>query len=58
MSHDVPGGDVLHVVLSDLRKFTAYSVKILAYTRMGDGKQSLVVMERTDEDGRMHCNNI
>ena len=38
--------------LKGLKKFTNYSVMVLAYTRIGDGKASLAVTVSTDEDGK------
>lgn len=37
-------------VLTGLEKFTIYDVKVLAFTRVGDGPEA-VVTETTDEDG-------
>lgn len=47
---DVEGKDKLNVTLTGLRKFVKYSIQILAYTRMGDGKLSPPVIQKTDED--------
>ena len=38
--------------LTGLEKFTNYSVKVLAYTRIGDGNVSDPVIVSTDEDGK------
>jgi len=39
--------------LMALEKFTNYSVKVLAYTRIGDGNVSDTLLVSTDEDGRL-----
>lgn len=39
--------------LMGLEKFTNYSVKVLAYTRIGDGNVSDPVLVSTDEDGEL-----
>ena len=39
----------LHI--SGLEKFTAYTVKVLAFTRKGDGAVSVNISVLTDEDG-------
>jgi Down syndrome cell adhesion protein 1 len=41
----------LTTVLTSLRKFTNYSVQVLAYTRMGDGVLSPPKYCHTEEDG-------
>lgn len=41
----------LTIVLSNLRKFTNYSIQVLAYTRMGDGQLSSPSFCQTEEDG-------
>lgn len=38
--------------LTGLEKFTNYSVKVLAFTRIGDGNISDPVIVSTDEDGK------
>ena len=39
--------------LTGLEKFTNYTVKILAFTRIGDGNISDPVTVSTDEDGKL-----
>ena len=39
--------------LKGLEKFTNYSVKVLAYTRIGDGNISDPLLVSTDEDGKL-----
>ena len=39
----------LHI--TGLEKFTAYTVKVLAFTRKGDGAVSVNISVLTDEDG-------
>lgn len=39
------------IVLTGLRKFTNYSVQVLAYTRIGDGVFSAPIHCKTEEDG-------
>jgi len=46
-----PNERKLHI--SGLEKFTAYSVKVLAFTRKGDGAVSINISVLTDEDGRL-----
>lgn len=43
----------LTIVLSNLRKFTNYSIQVLAFTRMGDGQLSAATFCQTEEDGRI-----
>ena len=52
MIKDVAGEDTLNVTLNGLRKFVWYSIQILAYTRMGDGRLSRQINERTDQDSK------
>ncbi|XP_048584451.1 uncharacterized protein LOC5515158 isoform X2 [Nematostella vectensis] len=40
----------MHVELSNLQKFTQYSIRALGYTRIGDGMPSPSFMVATDED--------
>lgn len=42
----------LTIVLSNLRKFTNYSMQVLAFTRMGDGQLSASTFCQTEEDGK------
>lgn len=46
-----PNERKLHI--SGLEKFAAYSVKVLAFTRKGDGAVSINISVLTDEDGRL-----
>ena len=39
--------------LTGLEKFTNYFIKVLAYTRIGDGNVSDPVIVSTDEDGKL-----
>lgn len=43
----------LTIVLSGLRKFTNYSIQVLAFTRMGDGVFSTPLYCQTEEDGNL-----
>lgn len=43
----------LTIVLSGLRKFTNYSVQVLAFTRIGDGVESKALYCQTEEDGKI-----
>lgn len=45
----------LTIVLSGLRKFTNYSVQVLAFTRIGDGVESKPIYCQTEEDGKISC---
>ena len=49
---DVKGKNTTNVTLRGLRKYVSYSIQILAYTRMGDGRLSPEVIKKTDEDGK------
>lgn len=42
----------LTTVLTALRKFSNYSIQVLAYTRMGDGVMSQPIFCHTEEDGK------
>lgn len=42
----------LTTVLSGLKRYTNYSIQVLAYTRMGDGVMSNPTFCRTEEDGK------
>lgn len=42
----------LTLVLSGLKKFTNYSVQVLAFTRIGDGVVSKPLYCQTEEDGK------
>lgn len=41
-------------VLTGLRKYTNYSVQVLAHTRMGDGVLSAASYCQTEEDGKIY----
>lgn len=43
----------LTIVLTGLRKFTNYSVQVLAFTRIGDGILSSPIYCKTEEDGML-----
>lgn len=42
----------LTTVLTSLKKFSNYSIQVLAYTRMGDGIMSQPIFCHTEEDGK------
>lgn len=51
-------GEIKRVTSTDtylhtLRKYTNYSVQVLAFTNAGDGKRSPPVYCMTEEDGKM-----
>lgn len=41
------------MTLAALRKYTNYSIQVLAYTRVGDGVSSRTIYCRTKEDGKV-----
>lgn len=43
----------LTTVITGLRKFTNYSIQVLAHTRMGDGIFSQPFFCSTEEDGKL-----
>lgn len=43
----------LTTVLTTLKKFSNYSIQVLAYTRMGDGVISQPIFCQTEEDGNL-----
>lgn len=45
----------LTTVLTTLKKFSNYSIQVLAYTRMGDGAISHPIFCHTEEDGKCAC---
>jgi hypothetical protein len=47
------GSSTVMVNITDLRKFVLYSIKILAFTSVGDGVSSSPVSVRTHEDGKL-----
>lgn len=42
----------LNTELHGLQKFANYSIRVWAYTRIGDGEKSSPIFCRTDEDGK------
>ena len=42
----------LSLLLGALKKYTMYKLQVLAYTQMGDGPPSNLILLRTKEDGR------
>jgi len=46
------------LILHGLRKWTNYSVSVLAFTSVGDGKASVSIICRTDEDGKNKSSRI
>ena len=49
----------MSVVLQNLRKFVQYEIRVLAYTRMGDGVLSWPeIVIKTDEDGMLSWKKI
>lgn len=44
------------MTLAGLRKYTNYSIQVLAYTRVGDGISSRTMFCRTKEDGKFKIN--
>lgn len=38
--------------IGGLEKYTEYEFQVLAFTLVGDGENSSVVVERTNEDGK------
>lgn len=46
----------LETALHNLEKFTNYSIRILAYTRVGDGVKSLPIYCHTAEDRTFNLN--
>lgn len=49
----VVDGNVYFVVLRDVKPFTWYCIKMLAFTRKGDGAESSCVFIRTQEGGKI-----
>lgn len=43
----------LTTVLTALKKFSNYSIQVLAFTRMGDGAISHPIFCHTEEDGKL-----
>lgn len=56
----IPGNDemetrkttALTTVITGLRKFTNYSLQVLAFTKVGDGVHTSTIYCQTDEDGK------
>lgn len=48
---DVRKTTALTLILTGLRRFTNYTVQVLAFTRIGDGPFSKIAYCHTDEDG-------
>lgn len=44
----------LTTVITGLKKFTNYSMQVLAFTKVGDGVMTAVYYCQTEEDGKMH----
>lgn len=42
----------LTTVITGLRKFTNYSLQVLAFTKVGDGVSTAIFHCQTDEDGK------
>lgn len=59
-SHHILGNDemetrkttALTTVITGLRKFTNYSLQVLAFTKVGDGVHTATIYCQTDEDGK------
>lgn len=49
---DVSGGASRKKDFTNLEKYTQYEFEVLAYTSVGDGPKSTLLVERTDEDGK------
>jgi hypothetical protein len=43
----------LTIVLTSLKKYSNYSIQVLAFTRMGDGVLSQPIFCHTEEDGKL-----
>ena len=48
----------LTIVLTSLKRFSNYSIQVLAFTRIGDGVISQPIFCHTEEDGKMKHKNI
>lgn len=44
----------LTTVINALRKFTNYSIQVLAFTKVGDGVPTAIIHCQTDEDGKYY----
>jgi Down syndrome cell adhesion molecule-like protein 1 len=49
---DMKKTTALTIVLTSLKKFSNYSIQVLAFTRMGDGVLSQPIFCHTEEDGK------
>jgi hypothetical protein len=45
----------LRTTLPGLRRYTNYSVSVLAFTSSGDGVRSDPLLCKTEEDGKLNC---
>lgn len=45
----------LTTVITGLRKFTNYSIQVLAFTKVGDGVYTALAYCQTEEDGKIIC---
>lgn len=43
----------LTTVITGVRKFTNYSLQVLAFTKVGDGVHTSTIYCQTDEDGKV-----
>jgi hypothetical protein len=43
----------LTTVITGLRKFTNYSLQVLAFTKVGDGTLTAIIYCQTEEDGKI-----
>ena len=50
----VNSGSTLIRVVNGLDEYTEYEFQVLAYTSVGDGPNSTVISERTEEDGKKY----
>ena len=51
-TEQINDGATLSKTVTGLLKYTEYEFKVLAFTSVGDGPNSSVKIERTNEDGR------
>lgn len=58
-SLDVSGNTTHHVLVENLRKYVTYEIRVLAYTRMGDGVPSAPeVVVQTNADGTIKITSL
>ena len=50
---DVTDGEQFETVLQDLDKYVIYNVRILAYTKIGNGPNSTAIERQTMEDSML-----